>query len=219
MQHGVKTKFHLIDWGWNYGETKWMASHWTRRGHTRYSRWCHFWKRWFVRSERRRGKEVTKVSEALLLLTLLWLPPHQVVAGPATAYWPGDGQCGAERADGKPFTRDDQHIAHRRLPLGTAGWVCSMRTHRCAWTVVLDHGPFGAVRPCAEDEGNQAGHRRVRYKRGCWHWRVLIRPRAGWHYRGEFDLTRPVAQAIGHRPFDRVVFYYWRPAKRRSLST
>jgi len=152
------------------------------------------------------------MSEILILLTLLWLPPHQVVAGPATIYWPGDGHCGMERADGRHFKQEDRHIAHRRLPLGTVGWICSTRTRRCAWTVVLDRGPFGAIRPCEADEGNQAGHRHIRRRAGCWHWRVLIRPVSGWRYRGEFDITRPVARAIGHQAFDRLIFYYWRPA-------
>jgi hypothetical protein len=56
MQHGVSTKYHLIDWGWNYGEIKWMCHAWTRRGHTRVSLYCRFWKREFNRIERRRGK-------------------------------------------------------------------------------------------------------------------------------------------------------------------
>lgn len=33
-----------------------MNHSWTRRGHTRYSLYCHFWKREFNRAERRRGK-------------------------------------------------------------------------------------------------------------------------------------------------------------------
>lgn len=56
MQHGARTKYHLIDWNWTYGEEKWVCCHWTRRGHTRYSRYCHFWKREYIRAARRRGK-------------------------------------------------------------------------------------------------------------------------------------------------------------------
>lgn len=57
MQHGVRTKYHLIDPGWNYGETKWALRTFGRRGHTCPSRYQRFLKREFVRAERRRGKK------------------------------------------------------------------------------------------------------------------------------------------------------------------
>jgi len=60
MQHGGRTKYHLVDPGWNYGETKWMCHVWPRRGHTRFSRYLHFWKREFVRVERRRGRRESR---------------------------------------------------------------------------------------------------------------------------------------------------------------
>ena len=62
MQHGVRTKYHLIDVGYNYGEEKWMSHAWARRGHTCYSRYCHFWKRRFNRDERIRGKHEIAAS-------------------------------------------------------------------------------------------------------------------------------------------------------------
>jgi hypothetical protein len=134
----------------------------------------------------------------VLFYLFLLLPQH--AAGRATIYWPGDGHCGSMRADGKMFTRADNHIAHRWLPLGTAGWLCSRRTGRCTLTSVQDRGPFGSC-PAAE------AHRLWPRCRG---WRVHTRPRRGWRYRGEFDITRPVAEAIQHRPFDVVDFFYWR---------
>jgi len=64
VQHGVRTKYHLIDWGWNYGEEKWMNSHWPRRGHTLFSLYCRFMKHQYVQAERRRGKaEVRRYSD------------------------------------------------------------------------------------------------------------------------------------------------------------
>jgi hypothetical protein len=48
----------------------------------------------------------------------------------------------------------------------------------------------------------------VRWKGKCYRWKVLTRPREGWRYRGEFDLTRPVSDALGHRAFERITFYY-----------
>jgi len=57
MQHGVRTKYHLIDLGYNYGETKWMNHAWAKHGCTRTSGYCRWMKHEFVQAERRRGKE------------------------------------------------------------------------------------------------------------------------------------------------------------------
>lgn len=62
MQHGVRTKYHLIDWGWNYGGEKWMSHAWTRRGHTRPSLYLRWMKRQFIRDERNRGKHEIATS-------------------------------------------------------------------------------------------------------------------------------------------------------------
>jgi hypothetical protein len=157
---------------------------------------------------------VTVVPLALLLFVLDFLPPSHVRVGAATVYWPGDGQCGNERADGRSFDATDDHIAHRSLPIGTAGWLCSKRTGLCRWTQVRDRGPFGQIRPCDEESSGRI----VRWvpwskRKGCWRWRVHTRPRPGWRYRGEFDLTRPVARAVGHRAFEQVSFFYWKLPK------
>jgi len=146
------------------------------------------------------------VPTFLLPFLLPLLPPLQATAGNATAYWPGDHFCGMERADGRPFRATDTHVAHRRLPLGTPGLACNQL--RCVFTTVQDRGPFGAVRPCAET----ARGRLVRWKGKCHRWRVQTRPHLGWSWRGEFDLTRPVAEALKHRAFERIIFYYW-PSK------
>jgi hypothetical protein len=142
----------------------------------------------------------------LLALLLQFLPLHSK-SGLATIYWPGDRHCGTEKADGSRFRKSDSHIAHRRLPLGTEGLLCSVRSGRCTWTVVQDRGPFGAVKPCglAADEVG----RKIKWRGRCHRWQSQPgRLRPGWAFRGEFDLTVPVARAIGHHAFDRVVFYY-----------
>lgn len=64
MQHGSSNKRHLLDPGWNYGETKWVLRAFGRRGHTCPSRYQRFLKREFARAERRHGKK-----EILLCLT------------------------------------------------------------------------------------------------------------------------------------------------------
>jgi hypothetical protein len=56
MQHGIRTKYHLTDFNWTYGEIKWMNHAWARRGHTQFSHYLHFWKREYRQRERRRGK-------------------------------------------------------------------------------------------------------------------------------------------------------------------
>lgn len=62
MQHGARTKFHLIDRGWNYGEKKWELHAWARHGHTRMSEYVQWKKLQFIRDERRRGKREIAAS-------------------------------------------------------------------------------------------------------------------------------------------------------------
>lgn len=154
--------------------------------------------------------QLHELGAAVITIAVLTQDPalHRV-SGRATVYYPGDGHCGSERADGKRFRPTDAHIAHRSLPLGTRGRLCSLRTGRCIETVVRDRGPFGAKRPCRA--GPPAGRARLaRWGRVCYWWQMQIKLQPGWERRGEFDLTRPVARAIGHRAFDRVVFFYRR---------
>jgi hypothetical protein len=61
MQHGVRTKYHLIDPGLDYGESKWMNHAYARRGCTRTSGYCRWMKHEFVQAERRRGKRECSV--------------------------------------------------------------------------------------------------------------------------------------------------------------
>jgi len=57
MHHGVRTKYHLLDPAWEYGELKWLAHHWSKRGLVDNKRVpIRRFKRQFARAERRRGK-------------------------------------------------------------------------------------------------------------------------------------------------------------------
>jgi hypothetical protein len=151
----------------------------------------------------------------MLLWFLLSLSSeYRVEVGAATIYYPGDGNCGTHKADGTRFTKKDNHIAHRRLPLGTPGFVCNIRTGACVRTVVSDRGPWGAVIPCRRYKGPSKGGigtpKRHKWGRVCFWWQAQIKLQPGWKRRGKFDLTRLVARAIGHKAFDRVVFFYSR---------
>jgi macrodomain Ter protein organizer (MatP/YcbG family) len=59
MQHGSSTKYHLLDFGYNYGELKWLAHNWSKRGQVsrKKSYAIKSYKRQFARAERRRGKK------------------------------------------------------------------------------------------------------------------------------------------------------------------
>ena len=165
------------------------------------------------------------------LSLLLALSSVRVETGRATVYYPGDGHCGPTRADGRPFRVGDDHVAHRRIALGTRGILCSGRTGKCVATAVRDRGPFGTFRAnvpheaCPKrrakklapkfrscDEGRPMCWRG---SRGCY--RVRTKPKPGWKYRGHLDLTRPVAKALGHRAFDRVTFCWGRRGRHVSL--
>ncbi|MFH1184526.1 MAG: hypothetical protein V1755_05745 [Chloroflexota bacterium] len=59
MQHGERTKYHLLDLGWFYGEFRWISHTWSKRGEISgqgRAQALRRYKRQFVRSERRRGK-------------------------------------------------------------------------------------------------------------------------------------------------------------------
>lgn len=138
-------------------------------------------------------------------------PEYVAEIGVATIYYPGDGHSGRIKADGSAFKKTDSHIAHRTLPLGTSGYLCSIRTGRCVHTRVQDRGPFGATLPCNKDPSNAKGigkPRLAKWGRVCYWLQTQVHLQRGWRRRGQFDLTRPVARAIGHKPFERVVFFY-----------
>ena len=138
----------------------------------------------------------------LVLLTLLHVqnPTLKSDYGIASSYWPGDGMCGKQRADGKPFTASDNHIAHRWLPLGKKVWVKNLRTERWAKTTVRDRGPFGFC--LYKSNGCPQHPKKLSRGRRCpegYKWVVRTRRRKGecGYYRGIADLTLPVARRIG----------------------
>lgn len=145
-----------------------------------------------------------------ILLHVL-LVTHRIEIGRATMYYPGDGFCGPIRADGRRFKATDTHIAHRRIPLGTKGIICSSRTHRCVNTAVRDRGPYAMVIRCGL--AKRPYKRKIKILRKCHYWKAGIKLIKGWRWRGVFDLTRPVAKAIGLRSFDKVYFIYKKSIK------
>jgi len=159
------------------------------------------------------------VVYAVLLLQAI-NSQYAIDFGRATVYYPGDGNCGEIKANGGRFKHTDDHIAHRTIPLGTVGYLCSTRTKKCTYTVVHDRGPFGAIRPCKGQPDTPKGRfraRKIRWKKRChWH-QVQIKLKKGWRYRGQFDLTKAAARRIGHRAFDKVVFMYEKPRAKLSV--
>jgi hypothetical protein len=147
----------------------------------------------------------------ILVYLLSMATDVRVATGVASVYWPGDGHSGRRRADGRVFRRADRHVAHRRLPLGTRGVLCLARTGRCVMTRIHDRGPFGAVGSCPDDGTTPRGARRIRARRGgCQLWQAQRRLQAGWRYRGEFDVTRPVAEELRLHHGERVLFFHVR---------
>lgn len=128
----------------------------------------------------------------------------KIEEGLATVYYPNDGHCGDFKADGTRFKNQDSHIAHRWIPLGTKGVLCNTRTKLCTKTVVRDRGPFGALRRCQKS----STLRKIKWRKRCYNYEVQTKLKRGFWYRGKFDLTRPVAKAIKHRAFDKVIFLY-----------
>jgi hypothetical protein len=131
-------------------------------------------------------------------------------------YFPGDGYSGRIKADGSLFTKNDSHIAHRTIPLGTAGIMCNVRTKLCTKTSVRDRGPYGAIMPCTEDKPDPLRIRgrsfkvfRILWRSKCYWWQAQPRKlRKGFSYRGAFDVSKPVAAKIRMKHFDPVVFIY-----------
>jgi|WetSurMetagenome_2_1015567.scaffolds.fasta_scaffold224312_2 hypothetical protein len=58
MQHGISTKYHLVDSGWDYGEFRWLSHHYSKRGliSGKRRKSIRYYKNQFARAERRRGK-------------------------------------------------------------------------------------------------------------------------------------------------------------------
>ena len=156
-------------------------------------------------------------------------------SGIASTYYPGDGHSGKTCADGKPFTKERCHVAHRRggpWQLGRTVRVCSHKTKRCTITYMGDTGPFGTCEFGLDT--------RRRYRSSCQgrHF-VKVRTRTGWitrsfrndgkgwthhtkdpggSYRGVLDMSVCVRNKIGGgRGLQFVTVELLRP-KRRTTS-
>jgi hypothetical protein len=147
----------------------------------------------------------------ILFVVSLLFQGNTFQISPATIYWPGDGQCSQKLANGRDFKRSDNHLAHRRLPLGLHGVVCSLRTFRCERTVVSDRGPFGAIQKCRSRFDRFIGFKetkKIKWHGQCHFWQTQVRLAKGWQRRGDFDLTLPLAKKLGHKQFEPVIFFY-----------
>jgi hypothetical protein len=59
------------------------------------------------------------------------------------------------------------------------------------------------------EEARRLRARRIKWKKKCHWWKAFTAGLPeGWRFRGAWDLSQPVADAIGHRQFDEVAFYY-----------
>lgn len=124
----------------------------------------------------------------------------RVQEGIASVYWPGDGLSGKTCADGKPFTKERCHIAHRSWPLGSRVRVCAKDTGRCALSFVGDRGPFGACDHKGISTHVQRRNGRLIYKYQCLgRWMVKIRHRDPGTWRGIADLSKCVARKLRTR--------------------
>jgi len=142
----------------------------------------------------------------------------KVYTGMASSYWPGDGHCGQERADGKKFTRKDHHIAHRTLPLGSTVLVCNPWNNQCSKTKVQDRGTFGFCLKLGSTQPQCPKSYPKKVYQGCpagYKWVVRTQRRRGecGFYRGIADLTVPVAREIGLKGIQPVVIVSFKKRK------
>lgn len=78
MHSGSTTKFHLLDFNWCYGETKWMAHSWGHRGLIKRgaSRSIKYYKHKYTTTERQRNhrkiRELNAYFHSRLSLRELW---------------------------------------------------------------------------------------------------------------------------------------------------
>lgn len=102
-----------------------------------------------------------------------------VLVGSLSAYAPGDGHNAGTLACGGVLRDDSHHIAIRewRGRCGARALVCAAATARCVRTVVLDSGPWGAMRD------------------GAWEVQIALRP--GWRRRAVVDLAPALWRELG----------------------
>lgn len=136
----------------------------------------------------------------LLYFLFFWGNFHLVDRGVASVHWPGDGMSGNFRADGKFFTNEQCHIAHRTIPLNSIVKVCSIKTKKCIVTAVMDRGPFGS---CSKKLSNG-------YK--CeGKWKIKLKRKSPGTWRGIADLSYCVWKYIGGPQMQIVSIYKLQP--------
>lgn len=128
--------------------------------------------------------------------------------GLASVYWPGDGHSGPTCADGKPFTKERCHIAHRlnnTWTLGSKVRVCSLTTGKCTVSYIGDAGPFGACDHLGIAKKTHRRNGRLIYKHQCiGKWSIKIRPKDPGTWRGIADLSKCVWKRIGGPGMQRI---------------
>jgi hypothetical protein len=149
---------------------------------------------------------VDLLTVVLLLVNGTWHFDY----GLASVYWPGDRQSGMVKANGEEFRKIDRHIAHRDLPLGTKGNLCNPWNNICIETVVQDRGPFGAIISCDKVPITRDSNPilQITWRNRCYYWQIQKNLQRGWRYRGNFDITKPLAKKLKHRSFDPLYFFY-----------
>lgn len=138
--------------------------------------------------------------------------------GRLSVYLPNDGHNHGRLSCGGKLTWKSTHIAYRRwrkVGCGRPVLVCSERTNRCAWSKVLDAGPFGIYR----------GPLRRCVTEGRWKvWTRSLTPPKGWKYRAVADLTYALWKKLG-KPggLSRIHLYFpprgWQRKRRRKVAT
>jgi hypothetical protein len=139
---------------------------------------------------------VQMMVEILLFVSSIRAPNPELVrrwdqVGVASRYYDDRGKrsgggmaCLWGHPDGQHVDPNLHFVAHRDLPCGTVVHVYNPRTGSSTLAVVLDRGPYGAVR-----------HHR---------WVMKIRKSDPGRWRGVVDLSPGTANAIGHNGFERV---------------
>ena len=135
--------------------------------------------------------------------------------GRLSMYEPQDGHHSEKLCCGGMMDWTSVHIAYRRwwkVGCGRKVWVCADATGRCALATVRDAGPFGVYTGTFESskkmlrEGRLRVASRAERKRG--------RPRPGWKWRGQTDLSWALWRKLGKPKFLSRVRLYFLPKRR-----
>lgn len=135
-----------------------------------------------------------------------------VDSGRLSVYHPNDGSNSGGLSCGGKLTWADNHIAYRRwwkVGCRRRVLVCTAATKRCAWSKVMDGGPYGVYRGSMKNcvkEGRYRVASREERRRG--------KPKVGWKWRsgpGGPDLSHALWKRLGRPPFLSAVTLYFPP--------